>query len=66
MRLRPKISPPLKRKRIMLFFHFLFQVSYHFTMAASQKHHYKNNPTTQNTFIIEYVAILMAREGSLA
>ena len=33
-------------------------------MVTSQKHHYTNNHATQNTFIIAYVAISMAREGS--
>ena len=31
-------------------------------MGTLQKH-YTNNPTTENTFIIAHVAILMAREG---
>ena len=33
-------------------------------MATLQKHHYTNNPTTKNTFIIAHVAILMVREGT--
>ena len=52
-RLHPTISPSLKRKRIS-------KLVYHFTI-----HHYTNNPTTKNTFIIAHVAILMAREGTL-
>ena len=31
-------------------------------MVTSQKHHYTNKPTSQYSFIIAYVAILMARE----
>ena len=35
-------------------------------MVTSQKHHYTNKPTSQYSFIIAYVAILMARrEGVL-
>ena len=32
-----------------------------FSMVTSQKHHYTNKPTSQYSFIIAYVAILMAR-----
>ena len=32
-------------------------------MVTSQKHHYTNKPTSQYSFIIAYVAILMAQEG---
>ena len=61
-RLHPTISPSLKRKRICYSF-ILSKLVYHFTMVTLQKHHYTNNPTTKNTFIIAHVAILMAREG---
>ena len=50
-RLHPTISPSLKRKRICYSF-ILSQLVYHFTMRTLQKHHYTNNPTTKNTFII--------------
>ena len=60
-RLHPTISPSLKRKRICYSF-ILCKLVYHFTMVTLQKHHYTNNPTTKNTFIIAHVAILMARE----
>ena len=44
-RLHPTISPSLKRKRIiMLFFHSVSKLVYHFTMVTLQKHHYTNNP----------------------
>ena len=61
-RLHPTISPSLKRTRICYSF-ILSKLVYHFTMVTLQKHHYTNNPTTKNTFIIAHVAILMAREG---
>ena len=32
-------------------------------MVTSHKHHYTNKPTSQYSFIIAYVAILMASEG---
>ena len=60
--LHPTISPSLKRKRIC--YHFiLFKIVCHFSMVTSQKHHYTNKPTAQYSFIIAYVAILMASEG---
>ena len=62
-RLHPTISPSLKRKRICYSF-ILSKLVYHFTMVTLQKHHYTNNPTTKNTFIIAHVAIFMAREGN--
>ena len=34
-------------------------------MFTSQKHHHTNKPTSQYSFIIAYVAILMAREGTI-
>ena len=64
-RLHPTISPSLKRKRITNYaiLIILSKLVYHFTMVTLQKHHYTNNLTTKNTFIIAHVAILMAREG---
>ena len=61
--LHPTISPSLKRKRICYSF-ILFKIVCHFSMVTSQKHHYTNKPTSQYSFIIAYVAILMAREGT--
>ena len=61
--LHPTISPSLKRKRICYAF-ILFKVVCHFSMVNSQKHHYTNKPTSQHSFIIAYVAILMASEGN--
>ena len=58
----PTISPSLKRKRICYSF-LLFKIVCHFSMVTSQKHHYTNKPTSQYSFIIAYVAILMASEG---
>ena len=63
-RLHLTISPSLKRKSICYSF-ILYKLVDHFTMVTLQKHHYTNNPTTKNTFIIAHVAILMAREGTL-
>ena len=63
-RLHPTISPSLKRKSICYSFILSSKLVYHFTMVTLQKHHYTNNPTTKNTFIIAHVAILMAREGT--
>ena len=63
--LHPTISPgpSLKRKRIILCYSFILsKLVYQFTMVTLQKHHYTNNPTTKNTFIIAHVAILMARK----
>ena len=60
--LHPTISPSLKRKRICYSFS-LFKIVCHFSMVTSQEHHYTNKPTSQYSFIIAYVAILMAREG---
>ena len=62
--LHPTISPSLKRKRICYSF-ILFKMVCHFLMVTSQKHHYTNKPTSQYSFIIAYVAILMAREGTV-
>ena len=61
--LHQTISPSLKRKRICYSF-ILFKIVCHFSMVTSQKHHYTNKPTSQYSFIIAYVAILMAREGT--
>ena len=58
----PTISPSLKRKRICYSF-ILFKIVCNFSMVTSQKHNYTNKPTSQYSFIIAYVAILMAREG---
>ena len=52
-----------KKARICYSF-ILFKIVCYFSMVTSQKHHYTNKPTSQYCFIIAYVAILMAREGT--
>ena len=52
-----------EKKEDICYSFILSKLVYHFTMVTLQKHHYTNNPTTKNTFIIAHVAILMAREG---
>ena len=62
--LHPTIYPSLKRK-IICYSLILFRIVCHLSMVTSQKHHYTNKPTSQYSFIIAYVAILMAREGTV-
>ena len=52
-----------EKKEDICYSFILSKLVYHFAMVTLQKHHYMNNPTTKNTFIIAHVAILMAREG---
>ena len=56
--LHPTISPSFSPSFIV------FKMVCHFSMVTSQKHPYTNKPTSQYSFIIAYVAILMAREGT--
>ena len=51
-----------KREDIICYSFILFKIF----NVTSEKHHYtkSNKPTSQYSFIIAYVAILMAREGS--
>ena len=62
--LHPTISPSLKRKRICYSF-ILFKIVCPFSMVTSQKHHYTNKPTSQVSFMIAYVAIVMASDGTV-
>ena len=62
---RPCIRRSLRlwKERGLCYSFILFNIVCHFSMVTSQKHHYTNKPTSQYSFIIAYVAILMAREG---